>query len=457
MTQFLSWSQAWIKAVLPRPVLEKIRAVRHEANARKYEAGVREQARAEWESLLRNWERQAMPARPVAAAARARPRILVFPSDPRAIVGSRGDDAMITAVLEAARSVSPETEVDMFCEGDGERIAADMGFNPVAIGTDRDFPAAAAKLLGERAYDTYTALGADIIDGRFGARIPALMLVAADLAARAGVRSTILGCSFGEDPAPELKAVLRRLDSRVRLKMRDPISLRRVTAFAPVQATLVADAAFALKPGRPDAGALAWIEAQRAAGRKVIGVNAHPMLVRDANAAWVEGMTASLAQALRDVGRRKDVGWLLLPHDYREDFGDLSCLARVHDLLQDGGDAQARLLDGAHRAADLKALAGCLDGVVTGRMHLAIAALGMGVPTLGLTYHDKFEGLYSLFGLPDSMLLPPSIFDDAGALARRIEDFIEALPALADGIERRRATVAGLAMKNFVDEPVRQD
>ena len=203
MSQFLSWSQACIKAVLPRPVLEKIRAARHEANVRRYEAGVRERARTEWEGLLSNWRTQAAPTPPDARMAQSRPRILVFPSDPRAIVGSRGDDAMITAVLEAARSVSPETEVDMFCEGEGEHIAATMGFNPVAIGPDRDFPAAVANLLGERAYDTYTALGADIIDGRFGARIPALMLVAADLAARAGVRSTILGCSFGEDPAPE--------------------------------------------------------------------------------------------------------------------------------------------------------------------------------------------------------------------------------------------------------------
>lgn len=452
MSQFLNWSQEWIKAALPRPVLGKIRALRHEANVKRYEAGVREQARREWQCLLRNWELQATPIRPEAKGAQACPRILIFPSDPRAIVGSRGDDAMITAVLEAARLVSPETGVDMFCEGDGEGVAAMMGFNPVAIGVDREFPVATAKLLGERSYNTYIALGADIIDGRFGARIPALMLIAADLAARTGIRATILGCSFGEDPAPELTAVFRRLDPRVHLNMRDPISLRRVSGFAPVHPKLVADAAFALKPGRADPGALVWIEAQRATGRAVIGVNAHPMLVRHADATWVEGMAASLAQALGHVAARRNVSWMLLPHDYRDDFGDLSCLARVNDLLRARGDVDVRLLEGRHTAADLKALVGCLDGVITGRMHLAIAALGTGVPALGFTYHDKFEGLYSHFGLPNSMLLAPSIFDDSEELARRIEDFIEALPALADVIEGQHAMVMSLALKNFADD-----
>jgi len=454
MSQFVNWSQEWIKAALPGPVLERIRAYRAKANARRFEAEFRKQARREWQLMLRNWE-EASPIPPKETPACH--RVLIFPSDPRAIVGSRGDDAMITAVLEAARSVSPDVEIDMFCEGDGEGIATTMGFNPVAIGPDRKFPAATAQRLSRRRYDTYVALGADIVDGRFGARIPALMLIAADLAARTGMRSTILGCSFGEQPAPELKAVFRRLAPLVHLNMRDPISLRRIEAFAPVRPKLVADAAFALKPGRLDPAAAAWIERQRITGRRVIGVNVHPMLVRKADAAWLDGMAVSLTQALSEVAVRRNVSWILLPHDYRENFGDLACLRRVNHLLQARSDVEACLLDGAHTAADLKALVGRLDGVITGRMHLAIAALGMGVPALGFTYNDKFEGLYSHFDLPQSLLLSPAIFDDPAELARRIEAFIEAIPALAGVIERRHAAVMNLARKNFVDEPVSQE
>lgn len=453
MSQFLSWSQDWIKAALPRPVLERIRTYRHQASVRRWEVEVRKRARTQWRLMLRNWAQQAAQVAPAPEGIRDSSRILVFPSDPGAIVGSRGDDAMITAVLEAIRSIAPQAQVDIFVEGDGERIAAEMGFHPVAIGVDCDFAVLAAKLMHERRYDRYVALGADIVDGRFGPRIPALMLIAADLAARSGIHAAILGCSFGAEPVPELKEVFQRIDRRVRLNLRDPISLRRIQAFAPVHPQLVADAAFLLQPGHADPVAAAWIERQRALGRMVVGVNTHPMLIRNPDTAWVEQMAVSLAGALRAVAARRDVSWMLLPHDYREHLGDLSCLRRVHELLQAQGDVEAHFLDGCHRAADLKALVGNLDAVITGRMHLAIAALGMGVPALALTYHEKFEGLWSHFELPQSLLLPPVIFDNPVQLQRCIDDFIEAAPALAAAIEGRQVEIVRLAKRNFVKEP----
>ena len=50
-------------------------------------------------------------------------------------------------------------------------------------------------------------------------------------------------------------------------------------------------------------------------------------------------------------------------------------------------------------AWELKHLAGMVDLVLTGRMHLAIAALGMGTPPLCVAYMDKFEGLFHLFNI----------------------------------------------------------
>jgi polysaccharide pyruvyl transferase WcaK-like protein len=452
MSPFVSWSQKWIKAALPRPVLHRIRVYRHRASVRKWEAQMRERAAAEWRLMLRNWEKQGTPNPPDVAADPTQHRVLVFPSDPGAIVGSRGDDAMITAVVQSTRSIAADAEIEIFCDPGGERIALQLGFRPVPIGADPDFAPAVARLLAQRRYASYFAVGADIVDGRFGPRIPALMLIAADLAARAGVPASVLGSSFGKDPAPALKEVFGRLDPRVRLNIRDPISMRRIQAFAPVRPRLVADAAFALAPGKPDAAAAAWIAQQRAAGRKLVGVNVHPMLVRDADAAWVEAMAVAMAEALGEVGSRRGVAWILLPHDYREHFGDLACLRRLDELLRGHGGAQVLLLAGEQDAADLKALVGALDAVITGRMHLAIAALGMGVPTLGLTYHDKFEGLYEHFDLPQSLLLSPAVLPDAAQLARHIDDFVEDAPALAARVARRREAVIALARRNFDDE-----
>ncbi|HWJ95685.1 MAG TPA: hypothetical protein VNT33_13230, partial [Telluria sp.] len=286
MSAFVSGIENLIKAVLPQPVVQGIRAYRHAANIRRYEASVRRRALREWRLMLSNWRKEARAMQARGGAARAHGRILVFPSDPGAVVGSRGDDAMITTVLEATRPPSSGVVVDMFCDAGGDKVVKSMGFNPIPFPSQGDFPAALAGLLRERSYDQYIGVGADIIDSRFGVRIPASMLIAADLAARAGIPATILGSSFSEAPMPQLAAVFRQLDARVHLNIRDPISLRRVVAFAPVQPRLVADAAFLLKPGRADAATVEWIQRQRTMGRRVIGVNAHPMLVPNADASW---------------------------------------------------------------------------------------------------------------------------------------------------------------------------
>lgn len=450
MSRVLNCLQDLIKVALPPSLLARIRIYRGRADIRRCQARLRDEACREWRHLLENWVEQKRLVVPCDTPVKSRRRSLVFPPDPKTIVGSRGDEAMISALLEAIRSGSRETQVDMVCEGPGVLVAEKMGVRPVVIGTDREFPAAIMKLLSGGEYGTFFGLGADIIDGSYGPRIPALMLIAADLAARSGSRAAILGCSFGMEPAPHLKSVFRQLDPRVNLNIRDPLSLHRMQAFAPVSAGLVADLAFTLRPGQPDGRAASWIEARRSAGCRVIGVNVHTILVRNPDAAWIETMTASLTRAICDVAADRKVSWLLLPHDYRENVGDVDCLRRISGALQHQAGVQFLLLEGQHSAADLKALVGCLDGVVTGRMHLAIAALGMGVPALGLTYADKFEGLFSHFELPPSLLLKPSILNDPTELARRIDAFVEALPALAAVIARRQDAVMALARSNFL-------
>jgi colanic acid/amylovoran biosynthesis protein len=88
------------------------------------------------------------------------------------------------------------------------------------------------------------------------------------------------------------------------------------------------------------------------------------------------------------------------------------------------------MLTGEPSAAELKQLAAKLDGVVTGRMHLAIAALGSGVPVATFAYQDKFEGLLMLFGLPQTTLGTLSQLLDVHRLAHFIESFLHELPEL---------------------------
>lgn len=425
-----------LKAVIPGPVLTQLRQWR---------------VADSWRRLHRDWDQAgaSIADRDVPATPR---KILIFPSDPRGITGAVGDDAMLTATVEHFRMANPDLQVSVLCmSGPPEEIVRAKGFTPVAIPVFERFPIAMAALLQGGDYDALVALGADVMDGYYSVEYSTQLLIAADLAARSGMRALFLGFSFNEAAAPELEACFSRLDPRVMLNLRDRISLARIERFAPVRARLVADSAFTLRPGEVDADTSQWIDAEKAAGRQVIGINLHPMLIRHANAQQIRHMVAQMASAIGSVSAQGAFSWLLVPHDYRDDTGDGDgiCLRPLFDELWSLPGVRARYFDGMHRAATLKALAGKLDGVVTGRMHLAIASLGMGVPVLCLTYQDKFEGLYNHFDLPKEYLLPPRIFDTEGALEEALQRFLTALPALRQAVAQELPRVSELAQANF--------
>lgn len=422
------------KAVLPRLVLDPLsRLYKDRRLTREWDAAVRE-----------------LTVRTAADPARS---IIVFPSDPHGIVGAVGDDAMITATVEHFRAARPDLRVTMFCRsGPPEEIVRSRGYKPLVIPAMAGFPPAMASILGEGGHDSLVILGADVMDGHYNADLTTQMLVTADLAARCGMRVIILGFSFNASPAPELAPRFARLDRRVALNLRDATSLERINGFAPVAARLVADSAFTLRPGQVDGDTTAWIAAEKAAGRRVIGINLHPMLVRHADAATIDRMVARMAAAILAADATAPLSWLLVPHDYRDADGDGDglCLRLLVTRLAEISQVRSRYFEGTHPAATLKALAGQLDGVVTGRMHLAIAALGMGVPVMCLTYQDKFEGLFRHFDLPQDFLLSPAVFDSETALPVALSRFLTDLPDLTAQVARERPRVLALAEQNFV-------
>jgi polysaccharide pyruvyl transferase WcaK-like protein len=99
----------------------------------------------------------------------------------------------------------------------------------------------------------------------------------------------------------------------------------------------------------------------------------------------------------------------------------------------------------------LKAIAGLADGVLTGRMHLAIASLGMGVPVVALTYQGKFEGLFRHFDLPSWLLLSPAQTLRPGLLEQTLERFIDELPSLRTSVAAHWPTVLAASQRNLAN------
>jgi polysaccharide pyruvyl transferase WcaK-like protein len=235
---------------------------------------------------------------------------------------------------------------------------------------------------------------------------------------------------------------------------RDPLSRSRLERACGRAVIGGADLAFLLDPAA-DSAVLdswrPWLAAERAAGRLLIGVNANLLVAGDG-----ETLAGRYAEGLaRCHAEHGPLSLALLPHDRRPMPGgldDLALLAAIADRLPPELAAHARLLSEPASAAELKALAGATDLVLSGRMHLAIAALGMGVPAGGVVYQGKFEGLYQHLGLA-GLCLPPTALLRGGELAPFLAGMIARREELAAAIAARLPAVRDLSRRNFDDLP----
>jgi polysaccharide pyruvyl transferase WcaK-like protein len=376
---------------------------------------------------------------------------LVIPSDPTTLTGARGDEAMVRATLDPLRAAGRADKVLILtATGAASTAARAMGFEPLEVWR-RPGLADVLGAIEAHAPGTAFALGADIMDGYYSPVTTARVLAICDVLARAGARVAITGFSFNDRPSPLLRAAFERVHPSVALNLRDPISEQRFRAFCRAPATLVADVAFLLAPdasGAPYDAAAAWVGEQRTAARPVVAFNVHPMLIKGATDAQVERFVARAVDAIRAVSATTPVAWLLLPHDYRGSIGDDACLAPIAQRLA-GSGVTFHHPSTPLSAPQLKAVAGLVDGVATGRMHLAIATLGQGVPVAGFTYQDKFQGLLQHFELPQWLLLSPQQMVEGDALAALLARFVDALPALRAQVVSRLPAVQALSRRNL--------
>lgn len=374
-------------------------------------------------------------------------RALIIPCDPWGVIGSRGDQAMILACLQHVRAAHPDRVVDVLTDShDTDAPCRELGLNPV-VAWREPLDVWFAAHAGDYA-EVYIP-GADVTDGVYGWPTACKLLAFYDCFAARGVPVHYLGFSWSETPHRMMKCVLARLAKALPLPVRDPVSLARLSRFTAHRPLVpVADAAFCLQPRETDRVRRhrAWIEAQHAAGCRVIALNVHPMF-NDA-----ETKSADWERAVRDTlaavgARHPDVRWLFLPHDDRPNVSDLVLLKRLFGQF---GAGRAYLVDEVMRADEIKSLVGACDGLVAGRMHLSIAALGQGVPVLGLAYQGKFEGLWRHFGLTEETLLAPKAFvADPPFAQTRLAEFLDRFPVLAERIRAELPQVLDKAERNF--------
>lgn len=261
-----------------------------------------------------------------------------------------------------------------------------------------------------------------------------------------------MGFSYRKDPNEAALARLRQVSSDIKLLSRDPASERNIVRLTGRRTVLSADLAFLMAPtqdSRRVSEVLAWIAAQRERGRLVIGINCNRQVLPSSDPNEISRLVENYMFAMTAVmNSRPNVSFLIVPHDTRGQLSDLTLGEDLFSRCPAVVASNSRLISEPWTASEIKAAAGALDLVVTGRMHLAIAALGMGVPVVSLTYQDKFEGLYEHFDMP----LAGAPGEDAlkeGVLFNLIEDGIRTIDTSRAQIRRKLPSVVALARRNI--------
>ena len=376
-------------------------------------------------------------------------RFLILPSDPVAPSGSMGEMAMLSGLTQTLRTQHPDAKFTLVGTRSHEITLPGVGeVEVVPAWTGRDGSLAFDQLI--RQHHALFGLGADVLDGKYGAALVCRFVSYCNHAVRLGIPATIIGFSFNSTPRRPAVHSLSRLHPDVRVNVRGQPSLRRFTKSVGTAATLCADVAFLMAPSlETEAETEGWLNEMRIAGRIPVGVNmsAHAFS-QVISIIGADALAARMAQELSKAAEHDSLAYLLMPHDVKSQSGDITLLRALEKSLNALGMGHVRYVLQTDPAR-IKRVAGLLDLVITGRMHLAIAALGMKTPILSITYQDKFEELYQVFNLPQEDIVQ-SQHCVTNALSEHISRAIARRSTTAALITKNMPSVQRLAEQNLV-------
>lgn len=297
-------------------------------------------------------------------------------------------------------------------------------------------------------YERFYVLGTDVMDGYYGPRDSLQRIAVAKMAAQAGVPTRIISFSFNSRPDAECVQALKSLPASIRLFGRDPLTLQRLTSSLQRPVELVADVAFLLEP-TPETDKVQsvyqWVERERHAGRVVIGINANHILLEQVKDLTTDRLVSAYAVAMQEITSRiSNASFLLIPHDIRGRVSDVMLAEAIYAAVDEGVRIHCKIIPTPCKPSEIKAMVAGLNFVLSGKMHLAIACLGQGVPVICVAYQDKFEGLFQHFEM-DGLTIQPKDVVSPGQLSAFFIEKYEQREALAAQVQRRLPAVRELA------------
>jgi len=103
--------------------------------------------------------------------------------------------------------------------------------------------------------------------------------------------------------------------------------------------------------------------------------------------------------------------------------------------------------------SEIKAMLGCAAGVMTARVHMAIAAFGRAVPAIALVDQNKFAGLLHHFSVINWLVLDGKASTQSNRLCRQVELFVFEFPELRELTRAMLPKVRTAWESRFVEIP----
>lgn len=405
-----------------------------------------------YQALLREWRNDrgdadwTRPADP--------PVVLLIPPDPALLIASKGDEAMLSVITTHFRTKWPDVRfVVATATAEADACARAIGTEPLRVLDEQLSLRQSLAMLAPLGIRASITVGADVLDGSYSQAFSGKLLMLTGMLARRGVECVVTGFSVSERPYRKLKFLLDEFSDDVVFNLRDPLSFVRFKALTHAKANLVADVAFLLEPQHdsPAVQALrSWRDSQHALGRKVIGLNLHPLLLDLHERQHIQQVIDNVSAIARELIRLHGISVVLLDHDFRGDSADYHCLDQVESALAGATGPCVYRSQERLNAAELKAVASYLDGVISGRMHLMIASCGAGTPVFGIEYKGKMGGLMQHFQLDTANLSSASeIMAAPETFQSKLLRFVDNLGVCKQQLLDNKAEIRRLSSLNF--------
>lgn len=262
-------------------------------------------------------------------------------------------------------------------------------------------------------YKGLVIVGADTLDGCYSPDKNLFWFEIADHAQQLGLEASFVSFSFSSRPNEKVVQRINSLNEKIKFVARDLYSKIRFETFTLRKATLGADLAFKMNKHVEKSivkNIVNRISEQKTLGRTIICINANPIVLpsQELRVSLVSNY-ATVINRLLDEDSNKF--FLLLPHDFRVGVSDLVLAREILSSIRSEHLTRVILVDFVLECWEAKAIVEKCNLIITGRMHLAIAGLSQGIPTYGLSYNDKFEGLMHHFSLSNNLLKNDEIMD----------------------------------------------